>query len=324
MDIRNRQAVYGRAGQTLAAAPALRRLVLIHSAVTAGVLLLVTAANFLLDSRIGQTGGLGGMGLRSALETAATVLQLAVNLALPFWNIGYIAAVLHALKGERCEAGDLLLGFRRFGPVLRLTLLKELLMLVLILLVSYPAMMLFFMTPWAKPLMEVMASISVTGQMDEAILVQAADAIMLPMTVIVMGAVMLMAVPVFFRLRFAELALMEAPEQGAIRAMNRSLRLTRGNCGALLKIDLHFWWYYVLEGVVTVIAYADTLLTLAGIPLPGNATALFFVTYVVHLAAQVALYWFAKNRVFVTGAVCCEALSTAPAVERKPNVPWTE
>lgn len=323
MDIRNTRQIRQTAKSTLAAAPGLKRLVLLHTLVTAAVLLAVTAANHILENRIGTTGGLSGMGVRGMLTTATTVLQLAVSLAMPFWAIGYTAVVLRTLHGQPCEDRSLLLGFANFGPVLRLSLLKELLVLLLAMVLLYPSMLLFMATPWAQPLLSVM--LTTTGDLNSEALYAAVEAVTGPMLVMFMIVVLLAAVPIFFRLRFAELCLMEAPERGAIVAMLSSIRLTKGSCLSLLKVDLGFWWYYVLTALVAAIAYVPTVVTLTGISLPVNGTVLFFGAYIVHLTAQVGLDYWAKNRVSLTYGVCWQTLlqNMAPP-QPQQNYPWSE
>ena len=46
----------------------------IHAGISAGVALAVTLLYYLLEKGIAQTGGLAGMGMRSILQTAATLL----------------------------------------------------------------------------------------------------------------------------------------------------------------------------------------------------------------------------------------------------------
>ena len=104
-----------------------KRLALIHTAVALGVSLVVTLLHYYLNNQIGNTGGLSGLGARTVLETAQTVLQYVVNLALPFWEIGFLFAALQMARGQKAEVSSFLEGFRRFGPVLRLYLTRSLL-----------------------------------------------------------------------------------------------------------------------------------------------------------------------------------------------------
>ena len=100
-----------------------RRLVLIHTAVSLGASLVVGLLNLLFSQMIATTGGLGGMGMRSMLQTAQATLELAVTIALPFWNISLTRAALCWARGELAEPPTLLEGFRRFRSVLGVKLL---------------------------------------------------------------------------------------------------------------------------------------------------------------------------------------------------------
>ena len=67
-----------------------RRLVLVYSGVLAAIALGSNGLNLLLDSQMGSTGGLGGLGLRSWLQTGQQILNL-VNLFFgPFWSAGFL------------------------------------------------------------------------------------------------------------------------------------------------------------------------------------------------------------------------------------------
>ena len=92
-----------------------------------------------------------------------------------------------------------------------------------------------------------------------------------------------------------ECALIENPRMGAFAALRKSRRLMRGNCISLLQLDLSFWWFYVLEVLLTVVCYADMLLPMVGIQLPFSSTVAFFLFYLLNLGGQVALYWWKKN-----------------------------
>ena len=64
------------ANDALAQAPfAPNRLMLLYAGISAAVLLFFTIVTYLLQMQIDQTGGLGGIGLRSVLSTISTVLS---------------------------------------------------------------------------------------------------------------------------------------------------------------------------------------------------------------------------------------------------------
>ena len=71
-----------------------KRLALIHTAIALGASFLLTLINYLLSLGIADTGGLDGVGTRTLLSTAQAMLELAVMLALPFWQLGIFYAAL--------------------------------------------------------------------------------------------------------------------------------------------------------------------------------------------------------------------------------------
>ena len=156
MTIHDRQALRQTADARIAQASyAPRRLVLISSGVSFGVALLVAVLNHLLYRQVNlHGGGLSGMELRIMLETVATVLQYAQLIFLPFWSMGLFSSALRIARSEPAEPGNLLDGFRRFGPVLRVHLLQVAIYMLIALACSYTGSFLFMMTAFALPMVE--------------------------------------------------------------------------------------------------------------------------------------------------------------------------
>jgi hypothetical protein len=100
----------------------------------------------------------------------------------------------------------------------------------------------------------------------------------------------------------------------------------RRNRFALFRLDLNFWWYYLLQVLVLAVCYGDMLLPLVGITLPWSDTVSYFVFLSLSLALQFAVYYFFLNPVAVTYATAYEALlpkqqeETAPPAA--PANPW--
>ena len=123
MNISDRRGLKAEARDALAAAsydP--KKLILIHSGASIALGLVLALVNYLLSLGIDGTGGLSGVGMRSILETAQSVLMIGQLTVAVFWQIGYIFAAMKIGKGETVGVRDLLQGFRNFGPVLRLRL----------------------------------------------------------------------------------------------------------------------------------------------------------------------------------------------------------
>lgn len=313
MDKQERRRVCSEAAEALAQTPGHRKLALLWAGAAAAAGLLSSLFSFLLSTQIADTGGLDGMGLRSILSTAQSALALFTSIALPFWSMGHTAAALEMSRTRQAHPTALLEGFRRFGPVLRFLLLQGILYLLLALLCINLSSILVSLTPLAVPLMElmlpVMESAGTTGnyQLDQATL-DAITAAMVPVMIFLTALYLALCIPVFYRLRMAQLRLMDEPGCGALYAMVSSTRMMRHNCLQLFLLDLRFWWFYLAEAAIMALCYGDVLLPLLGITLPMNQDAAYFLFYFAAMIAQVGLYAFAKNRLSVTYARFYESL----------------
>ena len=305
-----------------------RKLITVHSGVTIGISLLLSVMSYLLEQEIAGTGGLSGIGTRSVLETCQTVLQLANMILLPFWAIGYIRVVLQWTTWERTDTNALLHGFRNWGPVLRLQILRGALYILLMITGAQIASMIFLMTPAARDLYAIMEQLLESDITDpNALLENEAylSACMAMAPYIVLGGLALV-VPVAYRLRFADYVMMDIPQMGALRAMLASWHLTRRGCVALLKLDLHFWWFYLAQALIAVLGYGDLLLPLLGVNLGISADAAMFGFYIAALVCEFALFVWQKNRVFTVYGLAYRQVSAPLKEAAKPqpeNTVWT-
>lgn len=293
------------ARQSLAKAHKPGRIILIHTGVVLLVSLLLTAADYFLDQQIGLTGGLGGMGMRSVLATIQSTLRLLQIIILPFWQIGYTYYTLKLAQGEANGASDLLEGFRRFGPVLRLKLLMAIMTAGLVLASTYIASLLFSLSPWAAPMIQEMEEL-MAGGLDDAALLDAVASMtqkaIVPIMILFGLCFLAGFLFLFFRFRLAELWLMDHPTKGALAALHSSRKAMRGNYKAMFKIDLSFWWFYLLDLLVTVLCYGDVILDAVGFEMTMNAFSHYLIFFSLYVWAQMALYWWKRNEVAVTYA----------------------
>ena len=307
----------GAATRTLGQTPKAKRIIFIHTGVVLLVSLLLSAADFLLEQQIGTTGGLGGLDTRSMLTTIQTVLRLTLTIALPFWQIGYTYFTLRVAQGKDAGTAHLLEGFRRFGPVLRLNLLMAAIVFFAIMVSTYLSSMLFMLTPFSAPFSEIMNTLS-DGALDEAAALEMLNTAMvdvaLPLMIIFGLCLLIVGIFLLFRYRMAYLWLMDHQESGALAALRNSKMLMRGNCLALFKIDLYFWWFYLLDVLISLICYGDLFLDAMGVSLPFSANAAYFIFLVIYMVAQLSLYCWKQNEVSVTYAHAYQALS-APEAE---------
>ena len=305
-----------------------RQLALCHTAVTLLLAALLTLANYFIDQSIRSTGGLSGMGTRSVLLTVQSALSFLGMFLLPFWQIGFVHTGLAMTRRQVADNRTLAEGFRRFWPVLRLQLLKLALLMIAMMLCTQISSIVLSIVALPQSMIEAMETMPLdsTGQLvlDEAMLEAAMPADTLVM--LVFGMLMAAAVIfLFYKFRLAEYVLMEDEPKGALAALGRSHRLTKGNRVALLKLDLSLWWYYGLHVLAVVISFGDQLLALAGVELGISPDALFFLCYGVYIAIELALAWFAGSYVQTVYSCAYDALKQefeADPTPRCRRFPW--
>lgn len=306
MEFSNTAALRATADDRVRRTPNARRLVTLYAVVPAVLSLVLTLLSYLLSVWIEDTGGLNGLGLRSVLETAQSILQLISVVFALFWSYGYIRASLCWTRGTQVRDGDLLYGFRRFAVILRAYLLQALVYFGLILLATQAAALVFSMTSLAEPMMtliEQMMNDPSFSPTEEQLL--SAMGSYLPF---LLGTLVLFLAPLFYRVRLMELVLMDTPERGALFALCASVRLTRKNWRRLLRLDLSLWWYYLLMLLTTLLYYGDVALSLAGIDLGISAEAALAVACIAGTVAQVAVQIWKKNSVSTAYAVLFDEL----------------
>ena len=228
-------------------------------------------------------------------------------------------------RQETVTSGDLLAGFRRFGPALRLFLLQFALYTSVAFITMNAASMIFTVTPSfskaADILLPMMEETS-TGQLPEidaqtALLLLKATAPMYLIWVVLFAAV---SIPLSYRFRMAQFALMDGAP-GALAAMGLSSRMMRGNRLSLFKLDLHFWWFYAAQLALTALSFGDVLLPAIGITLPVDGTVVFLGFYILYLALNLTLAWLCKARVQTTYAHCYLLLKEAMPAPAQPQPP---
>lgn len=298
-------------------ADAPRKLVLLHTVIALGVPLLVTVLNFLLETQVAKTGGLDGMATRSVLATAQSVLDTSVVILLPFWEVGLLFAALRWRRGHSADKSYLLEGFRRFVNVFALRFWSGVVYIFLGFTAFQISMFLFSMTPWAKPVMELfspLGEVVTPEQVAEMLTPELLNQLMHRMTpLFILFGVLFAAVciPLSYRLRFADFILLEG--EGGIRSMVRSFQMTRGSCLQIFKLDLHFWWFYLLHILCLVICYGDSILALVGVTLPISETASAFLFYGLGVLLQMLLFWRYQSERLTTYCLAYDDLQPQPA-----------
>lgn len=314
MDIRNTRALKTFAAERVSGAPQEKRIVLIYGGLTMGLALLATVLRYVLGLQIDQLGGLSNLGVRTILSTVQSMLPLVNSLLVMCIELGYVSAMLRVARGQYASPNALRLGFARFWTLLRCSVLQGLIYGGLGIAALYLASMIFVMSPWGQPFMEaitpMMAQTSLLSPqltLDDTMVMQLLPT-MLPMFLMVIAVTCVLVVPVSFRFRMADYVIIDKPGMGAMTALRESRKMMRGNCLKLLKLDLSYWWYFIVLFVISCIGNLDQWLPLFGIVLPISADVAFFLFYALYLGMQLGAYYLLRNKIEVTYALVYDAI----------------
>ena len=312
MDIRNTRQLKDFSAGRLANARDGQKIILYFSLITIAATALANVASYVLSQQIAKTGGLGSMGVRSALTTAQTLLPLVQAGFLMCLTLGYLATMLRIARGQYASPNGMRLGFDRFWGLLRCTLLKGLIFGGVAMASLYVAMMIYMMTPLSNSavdiLMPLVKNAGTSGiLLDDATYAQLMDATA-PVMVIFGVLFLVLAAPVFYRYRMADYLIIDRPAIGALAALRDSRVMTKGNRWNLFRLDLSMWWYYAAMLVSIAVNYGDQLLPDLGITLPFSDTVAYFLFFGVYLAVTFVIFYFLRNRVEVTYALAYDSL----------------
>ena len=313
MNIRQPKTVRSVARELLSRSRQLRQILLIYCGLLLASCLVTTGLNVGLGSMMSRSGGLGNLGTRSMLSTLQTLLPLANTLVMLVLDLGLLAAMLRISRGQFASPQTLRTGLARFFPMLRLTLLQIPIYLALGIAAAYAGTMIFCLTPLFDPVVEAMMPILSAGgepeqvlnalMSDEAVLMRSLQAL-IPMYALVAVLLLGLMIPVSYRLGMAKLVILDDPRAGAFRAVSESLKMTRRNCMAFFKLDLSFWWYYLLTLLVSVLSMAESFLPLS--------EAMGWLLYGAALLLQTLVYYFLRPRLEVSRCLIYNAIRPKP------------
>lgn len=288
-----------------------QKIVLVYAGILAGSSLIVNAVKYLLEGQISQTGGLQGIGTRSALSTASSALTIAYMLLTLCLTLGYAAAMLRIARGQFASVNTLKAGLERIWLLLRTRLLQGIILIAMSFALCLLVVNIYVLTPFANQLTAAMLPLMGDGVLTtEAIMSvwESAYGAMLPITIIYLAALLVLLWFFSCTYRMVDYLLIDRPQLGAFGALRESRRMMRGNMKMMLRVDLSFWWYYLLQFVVGCLVYLDLILAICGVALPLSPEAYFFAIVLVYLAADFAVRYFFSNRVAVTYALFYDSL----------------
>lgn len=323
MDIQNLKSRADRSLQNVGYDP--KKLAVLHAGVALVFSLALTLLQLSLNHGIDSAPGLSGIGTRTILSTVQMMLSFASIVLLPFWEIGFFRATLHIAQDKTATPSTLLEGFRRMAPVLRLFLLQLVLYFGLLLISSNAASVIYLLTPFSDNLIQVMEPLIADPALTEQSLLESSITVeqllpnLIPLYVILGIIFAVLAIPLFYRFRMSQFVIMDDPQVGALAAMKSSARMMFGHCRSLFRLDLHFWWFYLAQAVITLVAWLDVLLPALGITLPFSADMLLIIFYVLHMGLSLLLAWQCNSRVQTTYAqfYLWRKATQAPAVPQE-------
>lgn len=310
------------AGETLSRAQyPPRKLIAIHAGAAIGLSLVLMVASYLLSNHSGG-GGIAGLGAQTALSTIQTVLQLVGAVVTPFWSAGLVFCGLNYARQRSVQPLSLTEGFRRFKPILSSMLMLGLRYFGLGFISVYLSSSLLMFTPAAVPMLSASEQLLADPSADPfTLLGDALPQVALWYVGIFLVVFAVFALPVFYRYRLVNYIIMDDAKVGGLQAMLISRILMTRRRIELFKLDLRFWWFYVLEALYAVLSFGDVLLAACGITLPVSNKAAFWLFGLLSMACQFGLYVWAKPRLTVAYALAYEELRQPPAPKPQPAQP---
>lgn len=283
-----------------------KKVVLVYAGIVALSSLVVTVVQDLLDSQISQTGGIQNIGTRSMLTTADTVLTIAQLLLVMCLTLGYTGSMLRIARGQYASPNSLKAGGERIWVLLRTRLLQMLIMTAAAFALCFLVVNVCLLTPLSNRVIAVMGTVSAEELLSNGLALIALYSAMLPIILIYLVALVPLLWYFSCTYRMVDYLLIDRPQLGAFGVLWESRRMMQGNMKMMLRVDLSFWWYYLLQALVSVLIYLNMVLAPFAIGLPPEV--LYWGTVVLYLAADFALRYFFSNKVAVTYALFYDSL----------------
>lgn len=283
-----------------------KKVVLVYAGIVALSSLVVTVVQDLLDSQISQTGGIQNIGTRSMLTTADTVLTIAQLLLVMCLTLGYTGSMLRIARGQYASPNSLKAGGERIWVLLRTRLLQMLIMTAAAFALCFLVINVCLLTPLSNRVIAVMGTVSAEELLSNGLALIALYSAMLPIMLIYLVALVPLLWYFSCTYRMVDYLLIDRPQLGAFGVLRESRRMMQGNMKMMLRVDLSFWWYYLLQALVSVLVYLNMVLAPFAIGL--SPEVLYWGTVVLYLAADFALRYFFSNKVAVTYALFYDSL----------------
>lgn len=307
------------------------RLFAIHSGVLAGFALTVAAISHILGNlNIGD--GLGAMGLQATLTTVQASLWLIFLILLPIWNAGLTYAAIGISRGRETCPNDLTEGFRKLRPLLIFWLLASLQYACRFWISDLIVSTLVQLSPFGIPIIQALNKIEFeAGENLAALSSPDLLPILTVFALVMLVTFVILACPLFYRYRMSKWLIMDGEQVGGIPAMFHGRLIMQRRRQELAKLDLHFWWYYLLIVLGIAISMGGVILPATGLSLPFSGEAAFWIFLCAGLLILLSVKILAGPAVAVTYALryeryLNEAPPEPPAPKQKQvdpkDLPW--
>lgn len=313
MDILNPKTLRQQADLALRRGRDPKKLTYTFAGISLALSVAIYLANLWLDEQISGTGGLGNLGDRAIFSTVQQALPVLSGFVTMCLDLGFLAGLMRISRGQYADHTDLKSGFRKFWPLVRLSLIQAVLYFAIAFLSIQLGSMLFMLTPWADPVMEVLYPLAMSGTvvLDDSLLMEL-SALMMPAFCVMAVVFALILLPFLFRMRMAFFCLLDDPRGRAMAAIRESSRMMRRRFGQMLKIDLSLWLYYAATALTMLVLYLDLILALLGIPFPMDAQLFSLVIYGGSAALQFVICVFLRPSAEITYLRAYDALREKP------------
>lgn len=295
-------------------APAARRLILMYALILAGAQVLNLGAGELLLRQADKMTGLSAIGIRSILISAQRMLGLLLTVLSPLWLAGYMAAALDLARGEAPASDRLTCAIRSPWRYL----ICFLLLLIRIFACGYVAVLgaalllsFFPLAVFSGDPNAILQDPAATAQfMQEA----------MPLILGLSALFLLIALVLLFRYRLFLFVAADHPELRSSMVLRVSSALMQGVGRQFLRLDLSFWWYYLLLVAVEAIPLGGQLTILLDISVPMGDW-FYLLLDAIYLTASTLLAIVFMNRIQVTYAATYDQLVKAKTEAMQAALP---
>ena len=308
--------------------PDYRKLVFLHGAVSAGAMVLVMLLSYLVSLMDQNSGGLAGMQNGAILNTTQSILSLTVSCVLPFWGVGILFTSLLVVRGQMVNFSMLTQGFRRVGPLLRYGILLVAILMGVAIGCSYVASIYMIVVPIPEAVAVALKPYASEELIDPNVLMESLPPefwrYMAPAFGLIAVAMIAVMIPILCRFSMAQYVILDGEGVGARMSMGISSAMTKGYRWDIFKLELSFWWYYLLQFLLAALVELPELLVVMGVTLPISPDVLGLITYLVYSGLSLVLLYFAGAYVGTTNACAFEFLLTRQRELAMANAPAPE